>query len=130
MIEPRASAMAWDPPLATGQPTAWPSRPRNSPYPPVATERSDNIEWAARPAMSPRASSDLKRDRASRVAGQAPASPNRASTGRSPIRGGVRGDITALTTPLGGFDERLQQRPVGGLVGAQQGGRIANRAQQ
>ena len=80
--------------------------------------------------MSPRASSDLKRDRASRVAGHAPASPNRASTGRSPIRGGVSGDITALDHPLGGFDERLQQRPVGGLVGAQQGGRIADGAQQ
>ena len=72
-----ASAIACEPPRATGQPTAWPSMFSTSAKAAVPGCPSGCMAWAALPANSARAASVWKRERASRVAGRSASSPNR-----------------------------------------------------
>ena len=44
------STIAWDPPRATGQPTAWAAAPRTRPKVEVNGRFSGSIEWALTPA--------------------------------------------------------------------------------
>ncbi len=69
-----ASAIAWEPPSAMGQPTTWASAPSSIPNPPVTGVPRSSTEWADNPASNAGARSPSKR-RASEVAGRMPTRP-------------------------------------------------------
>ncbi len=73
----RASAMAWEPPRGTGQPTACAASANITAIPVVPKEPSGAMACAARPAIRARAFSSWKR-RLNRLMGCAAARPKRA----------------------------------------------------
>ena len=123
-----ASASRWEPPAATGQPTACAPTARTMPKAALAGVESESIECAQHPASRARARSPSKRERARPTAERRPLRPKRPS--RRGWRGGRSGPRSSRTRESALRTRGSNSRRYAPRVGSEGGRRLLHRALQ